>query len=160
MIRSLIAITLLATTASAYAAPLSERNIALADAQKLASDAVAQCQAKGWNVAASVVDRAGNLKAFARADNAGPHTIAASRAKAFTAVSAKAPTQMMMENAQKNPAAANLTDIPGFLLLGGGVPLKAGNEVIGAIGIGGAPGGQLDEQCALAAIDANAALFK
>ena len=56
--------------------------------------------------------------------------------------------------------AANLTDIPGFLLLGGGVPLKAGNEVIGAIGIGGAPGGHLDEQCALAAIEANAALFK
>ncbi|MNR14354.1 hypothetical protein D3C85_1308260 [compost metagenome] len=107
-----------------------------------------------------MVDRAGNLKAFARADNAGPHTIEASRAKAFTSASAKAPTQAMMENAQKNPGAANLTDIPGFLLLGGGVPLKAGNEVIGAIGIGGAPGGHLDEQCALAAIEANAALFK
>ncbi|MDC7689645.1 GlcG/HbpS family heme-binding protein [Vogesella indigofera] len=159
MIRTLIAVTLLAASA-AHAAPVTERNIALADAQKLASDAVAQCLAKGWNVGVSVVDRAGNLKAFARADNAGPHTIEASRAKAFTSASAKAPTQAMMENAQKNPGAANLTDIPGFLLLGGGVPLKASNEVIGAIGIGGAPGGHLDEQCALAAIDANAALFK
>ena len=58
-----------------------------------------------------------------------------------------------METAQKNPAAANLGQIPGYLLLGGGVPLRAGNEVIGAIGVGGAPGGHLDEQCAVAAID-------
>ena len=58
-----------------------------------------------------------------------------------------------MEMSQKNPGAANLGTIPGFLLLGGGVPVKAGNEVIGAVGIGGAPGGHLDEQCAMAALD-------
>jgi uncharacterized protein GlcG (DUF336 family) len=57
-------------------------------------------------------------------------------------------TLAMMEGAQKNPAAANLVHIPGFLLLGGGVPVKVGNEVIGAVGVGGAPGGHLDEQCA------------
>lgn len=59
----------------------------------------------------------------------------------------------MMDTAQKNPGAANLTDIPGFLLLGGGVPLKAGNDVIGAVGVGGAPGGHLDAQRALAALE-------
>jgi uncharacterized protein GlcG (DUF336 family) len=58
----------------------------------------------------------------------------------------------MMEGAQKNPAAANLGQIPGYLLLGGGVPVKVGNEVIGAVGVGGAPGGHLDEQCAMAAL--------
>ena len=58
-----------------------------------------------------------------------------------------------MEMAQKNPAAANLGDIPGYLLLGGGVPVRVGNEVIGAVGVSGAPGGHLDEQCALAALD-------
>ena len=41
----------------------------------------------------------------------------------------------MMENVQKNPAAATLVYIPGFLLLGGGVPIKVGNEVIGAVGV-------------------------
>ena len=66
-----------------------------------------------------------------RADNAG-RTLSRP-AKAFTSVSAKSPTLAMMENAQKNPGAANLTDIPGFLL-GGGVPVKAGSAVIGAIG--------------------------
>ena len=59
----------------------------------------------------------------------------------------------MMEGSQKNPAAANLVYIPGYLLLGGGVPVKVGNEVIGAVGVGGAPGGNLDEQCAMAALD-------
>ena len=48
---------------------------------------------------------------------------------------------------------AVLVHIPGFLLLGGGVPVKVGNDTIGAVGVGGAPGGHLDEQCALAALD-------
>ena len=59
----------------------------------------------------------------------------------------------MMEASQKNPAAANLGQIPGYLLLGGGVPVRVGNEFIGAVGICGAPGGHLDEACAMAALD-------
>ncbi len=145
---------------AANAAVLKESNISTADAQKLAAETVAACQAKGYNVSAAVVDRAGLLKAFARADNAGPHTIEASRAKAFTAASAKAPSLAIMENAQKNPGAANLTDIPGFVLLGGGVPVKAGDAVIGAVGVAGAPGGHLDAQCADEVLAANGALFK
>lgn len=145
---------------AAHAAVLKENNISSVDAQRLAAATVAACQAKGYNVSASVVDRAGLLKAFARADNAGPHTIEASRAKAFTAGSAKTPTLAIMENAQKNPGAANLADIPGFLLLGGGVPVKAGDAVIGAIGVAGAPGGHLDAQCADEVLAANAKLFK
>jgi uncharacterized protein GlcG (DUF336 family) len=158
---SLAALLCALTFASAAnAAVLKESNISTADAQKLAAATVAACQAKGYNVSASVVDRAGLLKAFARADNAGPHTIEASGTKAFTAASAKVPTLTIMENAQKNPGAANLTDIPGFLLLGGGVPVKADEAVIGAIGVAGAPGGHLDAQCADEALAANAALFK
>ena len=66
----------------------------------------------------------------------------------------------MLENVQKNPGAATLVDIPGFLVLGGGVPVKVGNEVIGAVGVGGAPGGHLDEQCANAGIAKVADLLK
>lgn len=153
-----LALTVLAGTTQAAA--LTEKNLSVTDARQFADSALAACQAKGYAVSVAVVDRAGLLKAFVRADNAGPHTIAAAQAKAFTSASAKAPTLAMMENAQKNPGAANLTDIPGFLLLGGGVPLKVGNETIGAIGIGGAPGGQLDAQCADEAVQANAALLK
>ncbi|AHV93245.1 GlcG/HbpS family heme-binding protein [Bordetella holmesii] len=145
---------------ASQAAVLTEKNISLEDARHLADATVAACQAKGYNVTASVVDRAGVLKVLARADNAGPHTIEGSRLKAYTSVSAKSPTLAMMENAQKNPGAANLTDIPGFLLLGGGVPVKSGDTVIGAIGVAGAPGGHLDAQCADTALQDNAARFK
>ena len=131
----------------------TEKNVSLALANQIATATVAACQASGYAVTATVVDRAGGVRAVQRADNAGPHTLAASQQKAWTTASAKNTTLAMMEAAQKNPAAANLVHIPGYLLLGGGVPLKVGNEVIGAVGVGGAPGGHLDEQCALAALD-------
>ena len=141
------------SAAAQTAAPRSERNMSLALANEIAAASVAACQANGHAVAATVVDRAGGVRAVQRADNAGPHTLQASQDKAYTAASAKNTTLAMMENAQKNPGAANLVHIPGFLLLGGGVPVRVGNEVIGAVGVGGAPGGNLDEQCALAALD-------
>lgn len=137
----------------AQTAVRAERNISLELANQIATASVAACQANGHAVAATVVDRAGTVRAVQRADNAGPHTLGASERKAFTSASAKNATLAMMEIAQKNPGAANLVHIPGFLLLGGGVPVRVGNEVIGAVGIGGAPSGQLDEQCALAALD-------
>ena len=146
-----LALTLVAAAASAQTVR-SEKNISLELANQIASASVAACAANGHAVAATVVDRAGTVRALQRADNAGPHTLGASQQKAFTSVSAKNATQAMMEGAQKNPAAANLVYIPGFLLLGGGVPVKVGNEVVGAVGVGGAPGGHLDEQCALAGI--------
>ena len=131
----------------------TERNISLALANEIAAATVAACSANGYSVAATVVDRAGGVRAVQRADNAGPHTLAASQQKAFTSASAKNTTLAMQEGSQKNAAAANLVHIPGFLLLGGGVPIKVGNEVIGAVGVGGAPGGNLDEQCAMIALD-------
>jgi uncharacterized protein GlcG (DUF336 family) len=52
-----------------------------------------------------------------------------------------------------NPAASGLQFVPGVLMVQGGVPIKVGEEVIGAIGVGGAPGGDKDEACAQAGID-------
>ena len=148
---SALALSLVATAASAQAVR-TEKNISLELANQIAAATVASCSAAGYNVAAAVVDRAGSLRALQRADNAGPHTLSSSQAKAYTSASAKNTTTAMMEGAQKNPAGANLVYMPGFLLLGGGVPIKVGNEVIGAVGVGGAPGGHLDEQCAVAGI--------
>jgi len=150
---SLALVTLLATAANAQAVR-SEKNISLALANQIAAATVASCTTAGYAVTATVVDRSGGVRSVQRADNAGPHTLAASLQKAYTSASARNNTLAMMEGAQKNPAAANLTDIPGFLLLGGGVPVRVGNDVIGAVGVGGAPGGHLDEQCAVAGIAA------
>lgn len=149
---ALLAITTLAQAQTA-AAVRTEKNLSLELATQIAAAGVAACQANGYAVTTTVVDRAGGVRAVQRADNAGPHTLEASRLKAYTSASAKNSTQSIMETAQKNPAAAHLGDIPGYLLLGGGVPIRVGNDVIGAVGIGGAPGGHLDEQCAMAALD-------
>lgn len=149
---STIAFAISASLAQAQAVR-TERNMSLELANQIAAASVASCQANGYAVTATVVDRAGTVRAVQRADNAGPHTVAASQQKAFTSASAKNTTLAMMQNAQKNQAAANLVYLPGFLLLGGGVPVKVGDEVIGAVGIGGAPGGHLDEQCATAALE-------
>jgi uncharacterized protein GlcG (DUF336 family) len=149
---SALCLALFAAAASAQSVR-TEKNMSLELANQIAAAAVAACSAGGYAVAATVVDRAGSVRAVQRADNAGPHTLAASLQKAFTSASAKNTTLAMMDGAQKNPAAANLVHIPGFLLLGGGVPVKVGNDVIGAVGVGGAPGGHLDEQCAMTALD-------
>jgi len=148
------ALALIASTSLVHAQTVrTEKNMSLELANQIAAASVAACTAKGYAVTATVVDRAGSIRAVQRADNAGPHTLGASLQKAYTSASARNNTSAMMETAQKNPGAANLVHIPGFLLLGGGVPVKAGNDVIGAVGIGGAPGGHLDEQCAVAALD-------
>ena len=147
-----LSLALIGTAANAQAVR-TEKNMSLELANQIAARSVAACAADGYNVTATVVDRAGTVRAVQRADNAGPHTLEASRLKAFTAASAKNSTLALMEGAQKNPGAANLTHIPGYLLLGGGLPVKAGDEVIGAVGIGGAPGGHLDDKCAQAALE-------
>lgn len=154
-----IALSLTAVVANAQAVR-AEKNMSLELANQIASATVAACTTNGYNVAAAVLDRAGTLRAFQRADNAGPHTVAAAQAKAFTSASAKNTTAAMLEGLQKTPAAATLVNIPGFLVLGGGVPIKVGNEVIGAVGVAGAPGGHLDEQCAMAGIDKVKELLK
>jgi uncharacterized protein GlcG (DUF336 family) len=152
IIRVAILAALTLAPAAASAQVLQERNISLAIAQELAQATVEACAAKNFNVAATVVDRAGIVRTMLRADRAGPHTVEASRAKAYTAASARNNTSAIMDSAEKNPAARHLAAIEGFLLLGGGVPVKAGDEVIGAVGVGGAPGGHLDEECANAGI--------
>ncbi|MDP3136347.1 MAG: heme-binding protein [Burkholderiaceae bacterium] len=148
-----IATMALAATSAQAQGVRTEKNVSLDLANQIASAAVAACTTNGYAVTATVVDRAGSVRAVQRSDNAGPHTLGASTQKAWTSASAKNTTLAMMEGAQKNPAGANLVHMPGFLLLGGGVPIKVGNEVIGAVGVGGAPGGHLDEQCAMVGID-------
>ncbi|MEO8249119.1 MAG: heme-binding protein [Burkholderiales bacterium] len=153
ILASTLALGFVAATSANAQGVLTEKNISLDLANQIAAATVAACSANGYNVAATVVDHAGVVRAVQRADKAGPHTLASSQQKAWTSASARSATSAIMETQQKNAGAANLVYLPGFLLLGGGVPIKAGNDVIGAVGVGGAPGGHLDEQCAVAGIE-------
>jgi uncharacterized protein GlcG (DUF336 family) len=141
-----------ALTTTASAEVLTEHNVPLDVAVEIAQSAVNACAKDHYSVSAAVVDRAGVLRALLRADNAGVHTPDAARRKAYTAVSARTPTSAMAKTVESNPGAAQLVAIDDFLVLAGGVPIKIGDETIGAVGVGGAPGGNLDEACALDAL--------
>ena len=159
---ALTAFALCATAAtSAFAASpaavlpaqvLQQPNVSLALANELINATLAACHAEGRSAVAVVVDRGGNLIAVQRDDNVGPHNTEAAQRKAFTALSTKSLTRQLATNARANPDSHNLNTVDALLLIGGGVPLRIGTEVIGAIGVGGAGGAVQDEACALQAI--------
>jgi uncharacterized protein GlcG (DUF336 family) len=120
-------------------------------ANAMVMGALAECQKNGYKVSAAVVDRGGNLLAFIRDPTAGPHTAESSRRKAFTAMTFGM-TSAAFTTLTANPAAAGLKDLTGVFALAGGVPIKIGNDVLGGIGVGGAPGGEKDEACANAGL--------
>ena len=131
---------------------LQQPNVSLALANDLINAALAACHAEGRSAVAVVVDRGGNLIAVQRGDNVGPHNTDAAVRKVFTALSTKSLTRQLATNARANPDSQNLNTVDSLLLIGGGVLLRIGADVIGAIGVGGAGGAMQDEACALQAI--------
>jgi uncharacterized protein GlcG (DUF336 family) len=138
-----------------------ESVLPLALATKAATAAVEKCAKDGYKVTAAVVDKAGVLRAQLRGDGAGPHTIDSSRKKAYTAGSTGRATSELAELVVKAPHLHSLGKMnENILILGGGLPVQFGNEVVGGIGVGGAPGTHLDDACAQAGLDAISAAQK
>lgn len=122
-------------------------------ALQAAEAALDACRANGYRVSVAVVDRGGLVTVQLRGDGAGPHTLDSSARKAYTALSLRRSTRALVALVRKYPAAAGLARMnEHILLLGGGLPIEAGDEVIAAIGVGGAPGGGKDEACARAGL--------
>lgn len=148
------ALSVVVTAVSAGAAwadsgPIAHRaDITLSAANQLLDATLAACHRDGRTGVAAIVDRSGNLVALQRDDNVGPHNTVAAQRKAFTALSTKTPTGAFAERARSNPDTQNLNTLDELLLLGGGIPLKVGNDVVGAIGVAGTGGGASDEGCA------------
>jgi len=89
-----------------------------------------------------------------REDGAGPHTTDSSSKKAYTAASLRRPTSELAELINKMPTLQALREMNDrILILGGGLPIEIGGEVVGGIGVGGAPGTHLDDACAQAGLD-------
>lgn len=124
-------------------------------ATKAVAAALESCKKDGYRVSVSVVDRGGVLRAMGRADGAGSHTVESSRKKAYTASSLRRPTTELAELIEKVPTLQALRDMnPEILILGGGLPIEISGDVVGGIGVGGAPGAHLDDACAQAGLDA------
>lgn len=119
-----------------------------------ASAALEACSNDGYTVSVAVVDGAGVQKVHLRADGAGPHTIGSSSGKAYTAASMKRATLGLANFVSTRPDLEGLRDMDNrILILGGGLPIVVDEVVVGGIGVGGAPGGDLDEVCAQVGID-------
>ncbi len=123
-------------------------------ALEAAQAAINVCNDNGYKVGVTVVDSAGVLKVLLAADGASRMGIETSTRKAVTANALKARTsEIQVKVATDQALAAKVNADPTMFARAGAVPLKVGNEVIGAIGVGGAPGGDLDEMCAERALD-------
>lgn len=150
--RMLVVTGVLFSQAYAEVNPQTQRDVSLIEAHGMVLKAIKHCSKLGHHVSVTVVDSSGVIKAMARADGSGVHTPEASRRKAYTSASARNRTSAMLLASQTNPLAQNLGEINDFLLLGGGVPIQVNGMTIGGIGVGGAPNGNIDEECALAGL--------
>src|ERR1700691_4993190 len=128
-----------------------EKNISMAMSLAIIEGAVEQCTKDGYKVSVTIVDRGGNVAAQLRGDGTSPHTMEFSRLKAYTART-RNQTSLQTMKLLEDPANAFIRQIPNVVGVGGGVPIRAGNETIGGVGVSGAPGGEKDEVCANAGL--------
>ena len=150
--RIAVAVTAVALAAPAGAQTLQRKDLSVDTALVIATTAMATCKAQGYRVSAAVLGRNGELLVHLRGDNTGPHTMENSFKKSFTSLTFRIPSGEMEDRLKKNPqmGAQYLT---GFTTGRGALPIKIGDEVVGAAGASGAPGGEKDEACVKAGID-------
>jgi len=122
-------------------------------AAELVMATVEACAQKNYHVGAVVLDTSGVQQAALRGDGAAPQNVLNAFDKAYTAASFGMDTAELVERSKTGPVSSAFAKVPHLLLNAGGVVIKAGNEVIGAIGVSGAPGGDNDVVCAKAALE-------
>ena len=159
MIARIVPVTIAATLI--FAAPVGAQDALVTYksmspelALDLARAALGDCRNRGYQVAVAVVDRFGVTQVILRDRFAGPHTPPTATGKAWTAVSFRTNTSDLIGASQPGTPQAGLRNLPGAVILGGGVMVEAGGTMVGAVGVSGAPGGEADDACAKAGIEA------
>ena len=141
-----------ALSSSAHAQGLiTQKNISLAMAQTIANAAMDKCKDMGFRVSVTVVDRAGLPIVMLRGDGAGLHTPEGSDRKAYTARTFRAPSADFAKRLIDDPTVSGQREYTRVLALAGGLPIKVGEDVVGAVGVSGSPG--KDDDCSKAGID-------
>jgi uncharacterized protein GlcG (DUF336 family) len=113
-----------------------------------------KCRDNGFQVAVVVVDRFGQPQVLLRDRYAGLPAADIATAKAYTALSFRSSTADLAKSVRSGQIAAELAHMPRLAMLAGGLPIEAGGTLLGGIGVSGAPGGDKDEECAKAGLDA------
>lgn len=153
-----LAITASLVSAEESAALYTFRTLSVDIASKAAWGALKECRSKGYSVAVAVVDRGGNIQALLRDRFAGPHTPETAIRKAWTANSFRQSTSELAGLLEEKRIPSQVSHNPGALLVGGGLTIEAGGEIVGGIGVSGAPPGRserdsIDGACAKAGIE-------
>src|SRR5436305_2659571 len=120
----------------------------------LARAALGNCRTRGYQVAVAVVDRFGVTQVMLRDRFAGPHTASTASGKAWTAATFRTSTTELNAISQPGMMQAGIRNLPGTVVIGGGLIVEAAGSLLGAVGVSGAPGGDADEACGKAGIDA------
>jgi uncharacterized protein GlcG (DUF336 family) len=147
----------LAGLAVALAAPasaqlLDHKDLSLATALTIATTAADTCKAQGNRVTVTVIGRDGQPIVMLRGDDASPHTVENSQRKAYTARTFRIPSGVFAQRVKDNPT-TGAVHLSGIVAAQGALPIKVGDDVVGAVGVSGSPGGDKDEVCAKAGID-------
>jgi uncharacterized protein GlcG (DUF336 family) len=137
---------------------ITTQKISAALANELVGESVANCASKGYKVVAVVVDLDGVRQALLRGDGAPIHSMDNAYYKAYTLASMgparkEETTKQIADRLAKNaPSAVPYNPLPNITYAQGAVAITAGGNIIGALGVSGAPGGNFDEECARAAL--------
>ena len=156
--RALILLAVVPSLAGAQAL-VTERTISATGALEAARVALEQCRKEGHRVTVTVLDHAARTKVVLRDDGASPHSVQHSLNKAYTALTYGEPSGDYGKRAAANSQSAGALHLEKIATAAGGLPIRAGNVVVGAIGVSGsrgkpdAPGGATDAKCAQAGID-------
>lgn len=132
-----------------YSVKLLTPEIAL----KLARATLEACRKEGFQVSVAVTDRFGVTQVLLRDRFAGPHTVTVAANKAWTAVSFRQDT-LSLAKATTDPANSGIRHFERVVAVGGGILVEAGGSILGGVGVSGGPGGESDDRCAKAGLEA------
>lgn len=154
LLAALVFISPITLPAHAQEALVTYKSMSPELALDLARAVLADCRRRGYQVAVAVVDRSGVTQVMLRDRFAGPHTVATASGKAWTAVTFRSNTTELLAISQPGAMQAGIRNLPGVVILGGGLIIEAGGSLVGAVGVSGAPGGEADDNCAKAGLNA------
>jgi uncharacterized protein GlcG (DUF336 family) len=137
---------------------VNQKNIPLAMAKTIAEAAMDKCRELGFKVSVVVVDRAGLPLVMLRGDGAGLHTPEGADRKAYTARTFGTSSADFVKRMLNDPTSVGSKEYSRVLAISGGLPIRAGDEIVGAVGVSGSPG--RDDECSQAGIDKVAAYLK
>ena len=150
---AVLALAAFAQPAASAEGLVSAKRLSASLAAELAMAAITACAQKSYHVGVVVLDYSGVQQAALRSDGAAPQNVLNANDKAYTAASFGTDTADLVERSKTGPVSSAFAKVPHLLLNAGGVVIKVGDEVIGAIGVSGAPGGDNDAVCAKTALE-------